>query len=1427
MKKSIATVFIIMFIFTFLSCGRKVNEQESSRTAEKTEAGSEAITEQEPELKPETAAADETAEEPEQAVVTEEAEKPVEKPEPTAQLKPVIDYTKPPPASELTKGAVTKPEPVSEPEPEPEDTPVAETTPEPVVQEAPAPVITAPEPEPESEPEIEPVKLPEPLPEKISEPEQLAVPEKIIDIELSETPQASIESPVFGDTYKGTVTVQGYFSGFSGFKKAEWSVAGTDLSGTLPEENNRAFSFDIDTAGLRSSIVVKVSAEDLNKKKAEDILVLLDDNRGPDLNILSPKNNSVYTAQSVITGQASGAEILEAEITGSGLPYPVEVKASGYFELPVEELIISSGKAGDSSNTIIIKFTASDSNDNTSTDFICLYKKDPGYNFDISSHSDGDLFGDETILSGTAENISSFNWEIEGTGLSGSARVNNNGFTIPVIISDVNDCILFRIFNDSAQKLNSTITTLKLYNDGKAPDLDITNPLPSSYYTDNISLLGRVFNKEAGAIDHIKELKWSIPGTSSQDNLIFFDDTGNFDINLYTADYTGLLPLQITATDFNNNISDKVFKLQDGKIKPEIKLLSPLPGSEFGAFIQLSGTIIDPYRDTPFEGIRKVSYEILSSEDYNSEPLSGSLDISDTGNFSLQIPALKIGYDQQVTLSVDAVNGNSNQKTFNISKSSNDIPSFTLSAGSSSVTADWTPVQTDSEYSLVIKEDPGPGETVNPLTYSDVNPPIRIPNLKNGSLYHLILNAELDSGMISSADKTVIPSDYRTFNLKADNDFKKIRLQWNSIRGASSYNIYRSLSGNEGFTLLASDYAGTEYIDRSILFGKSYDYFISAFKHEYAKSGTVSAEMINAPAQKLELYSSRYGFTPEEILIDGEYGYIAAGADGFFIVDLTEPEDFVITGAVPDLYCEAAAVNGDYAYLACGESGLSVINILNPAEPFFVGSQFCNNAVDITVESEHAFVADEGYGIRIFDISDSVNPFKLTPITGIDSSVISVRNNQLFTDNGNSIEIYNVSNISSPQKMSSFENINVQDMDISDEKCFLLTDTGLSILDISDIQTPELISELKIRTPDSFSVNGDFCFITQKTNGLSIVDISNPEKPITAERLQNSSFTALDIINNYIITAADGKLSAVHTFLKGASFSINEFPLTESPASIFIYDNHLFINSPMNGIDIFSLRAPSSPLKISQNFPIENTGKMLIYDNELYITEPSGRLTVFKVQNISNTFSFTKHKTIELGSDILFLDKTEEPDNKIIISAITENGNVFLIDRDGSSVGISSGNPRSTAVSGEAVYIADSDNGLQIYDLSNAGSPDLSSTIKINKAGFQVCSENLLLVNSDTGIRLYDISNKLNPLLKSIIKTDYAEKALIRKKYLYIAEGYRGLTVYDISDPENPKLISSCDSVYASDLAIDGEYAFIDDGTGINTVRIFIPDWLK
>ena len=73
--------------------------------------------------------------------------------------------------------------------------------------------------------------------------------------------------------------------------------------------------------------------------------------------------------------------------------------------------------------------------------------------------------------------------------------------------------------------------------------------------------------------------------------------------------------------------------------------------------------------------------------------------------------------------------------------------------------------------------------------------------------------------------------------------------------------------------------------------------------------------------------------------MSGHYAYLASGAFGLRVIDVSTPSAPVEVGWIrPTGSAYEVAVSGRYAYLANGLGGLRIIDVSDPAAPVEVGS---------------------------------------------------------------------------------------------------------------------------------------------------------------------------------------------------------------------------------------------------------------------------------------------------------------------------------------------------------------------------------------------------------------------------------------------------------------------------------------------------------
>lgn len=121
------------------------------------------------------------------------------------------------------------------------------------------------------------------------------------------------------------------------------------------------------------------------------------------------------------------------------------------------------------------------------------------------------------------------------------------------------------------------------------------------------------------------------------------------------------------------------------------------------------------------------------------------------------------------------------------------------------------------------------------------------------------------------------------------------------------------------------------------------------------------------------------GCAARDVVVQGDFAYVADDHQGLLIVDISEPTAPVLRGAWQDPvnpgYPLGVAVSGDHAFLVGADAGLHVINIANPVNPVGVAwYDTAGYAFDVALTGGYALVADDWAGLVILDISDPADP---------------------------------------------------------------------------------------------------------------------------------------------------------------------------------------------------------------------------------------------------------------------------------------------------------------------------------------------------------------------------------------------------------------------------------------------------------------------
>lgn len=126
-------------------------------------------------------------------------------------------------------------------------------------------------------------------------------------------------------------------------------------------------------------------------------------------------------------------------------------------------------------------------------------------------------------------------------------------------------------------------------------------------------------------------------------------------------------------------------------------------------------------------------------------------------------------------------------------------------------------------------------------------------------------------------------------------------------------------------------------------------------------------------------FSGNAGGSPSNAMsVVGNYAYVSGAADGFYIVDISNPANMVVVGSynTPGTSTDIYATSENIAYVADGGRGLLIFDVSNKASPRPIG-QYCapgpGNVARLYINGRTAYISVSApggfYGLRIVDLS--------------------------------------------------------------------------------------------------------------------------------------------------------------------------------------------------------------------------------------------------------------------------------------------------------------------------------------------------------------------------------------------------------------------------------------------------------------------------
>ena len=217
--------------------------------------------------------------------------------------------------------------------------------------------------------------------------------------------------------------------------------------------------------------------------------------------------------------------------------------------------------------------------------------------------------------------------------------------------------------------------------------------------------------------------------------------------------------------------------------------------------------------------------------------------------------------------------------------------------------------------------------------------------------------------------------------------------------------------------------------------------------------------------------------------------YAGCSSNGLQIFNLANPDSPVLAARLSQLQgIQRLRLWGDYLYCLIN-SDVHVINVRNPAKPFSVSIFRTPSFIgDIALNDSIAFIATADSGIRIYDIDDPIHPTEIGTFTDSDLAQFCLRDTILY---------------------AAYENIRKR---------------GLELLNVSTPSSLVSTGKCLYEYPGvEIVVRGDFAFLAT-TSTLVVFDISNPSAPHEVGLFQCNKRSILggDSFLGYSLDVCDG-----------------------------------------------------------------------------------------------------------------------------------------------------------------------------------------------------------------------------------------------------------------------------------------------------------------
>ncbi|MFA6506873.1 MAG: hypothetical protein WCT14_12265 [Treponemataceae bacterium] len=896
--------------------------------------------------------------------------------------------------------------------------------------------------------------------------------------------------------------------------------------------------------------------------------------------------------------------------------------------------------------------------------------------------------------------------------------------------------------------------------DATPPVVTVSSPVEYASFSRNIVIDGTVSDLAAsGRSGRVDTLTYEILSHTSA-KAATIGANGSFHID-ETNDLRENIVILLKATDWNGNAT-------------EYRLPLTFPGNEIPSFssIESNREVVLKWNAVP--GVQ--SYRLYFESSAKTPDPATSIAINGISS-PYTLNQLKNG-----TLYSFLLEGTTSDGKKNYSAVVRSVPLSSLhlfpraTSYFNGIELTWRTFPAIQNYEVLRAVSPaGPWESVSGPVAS---PPFRDSSVSQGTTYYYAVKPASYSAVVSEwveaqADPTASRSDA-------------------SVAAYDGVDSANSSVWNNGYLYVADYYYGLRVLD-------------------------VSNPSYPREAGKVAISSAR------DIFLQGDYAYVT-GWKSLYIVDITAPSTPRIVGSVElsagsGFQAQGVSVLGDLAFVAGFNEGFAVVDVTNKTAPV------------VRLSDQDAVVFGQNYETAVQDRGSS----KILAVAGNSASA-------LYTITGTAA-VPTVTRVSSAISWA-------KSFTFSGTILYAASGWDVATYQTSTPAAPTLLDTIDVTgavaAPESVVLSGTRVFAALRNYGYAVVDASNPAG-LSVVRVQTvpgeglhvevgggyayvsagqgyglpiygaNDPSAAKLIKTLTDVSSGARIAAYRGYLYISEFSADWSAASYDisvPASTYRYNGNIgsytpydfafagarsYLAAERSGVMMWNAAVPGAPTVLppwyvslpgGYAWAIALTGNyaLLGTSNSSFVSVDLSRsdsLTVVGTVQTQGTISATYEiRGLAVKGNLAFAANEL---GGVCVVDLTDPAFPFALNGYGAMP--ASGSAAAVAVAGEFVLIADSTNGLLVYDAANARS-------------WSAAGEARVWPTSVSGVGATDV--------------------VVRGNYAYVAKPTVGLEIWDISNPRVPTSAGTLTSsgFNPTRLALYGEYLYAIDGA----TKLYVVD---